>query len=556
MIAILVALILVLPLTVTGQEPRDMAELRALASSGSDSVLIERVRQRPDDARKALQRLLARAAVGSSDSASAASLAAAHRLAGAVAVAWRDSFLLRQVARFQSLSLAERQATIAADSTRSAGDIALKTSGIESAIPKWRESLRRFEALGDTSGIARGLGSIGWGFFLAQELDSAEAYLTRSREIAERFGNLFIAAQATADLGNVSDIRGQLQRASELYTRASELMYRLGDARGQARVQNSLGILAARRGDLVEARRAFEGAFSGFRAGGYPDEASQVLPNLAHLAKIEGDYAGAESHLREALSILRGRRNRLYTAATLKDLGALLVDRGDYPEALAVLSEAAGILRHIASGPQMNEIDVRVLLANVRAKTGDLQAARTEVERAETIAARLSGGRASLAVLTLERGNLALKFNRFGEAERHFARAERLTVDQEVRQAAQYGMGVVLFKRESYHRAQIALERLLHGSVGRQHAAETRLMIGQAAARRGDPAAARQVFDQALDSLRSLGALAHEAEAWGRLGDLEAAAGRSLRRSRCTSAGLPAWGKRRLQPSPGSCMPV
>ena len=80
------AMIAVLPLPLLvicgalAQAPPDGGDLQRLARDGPDSVLVDRVRQRPDDAREALRRLVVEAAAG-------ASLAPAERLAGAYAVA-------------------------------------------------------------------------------------------------------------------------------------------------------------------------------------------------------------------------------------------------------------------------------------------------------------------------------------------------------------------------------------------------------------------------------------------------------------------------------------
>src|SRR5690349_10372878 len=107
---------LLLPVFLCGvliQAP-DGAGLQQLAREGADSVLVNRVRQRPDDAREALRRLVIAAASG-------APFAPAERLAGAYAVAWRDSFFVRQVTRFRSLSDTDRFAKLAADSVRRAG---------------------------------------------------------------------------------------------------------------------------------------------------------------------------------------------------------------------------------------------------------------------------------------------------------------------------------------------------------------------------------------------------------------------------------------------------
>jgi hypothetical protein len=147
--------------------------LQLLARRGADSTLIERVRREPDAAREALRQLLVAASRGDP-------LAPAERLASAFAIAWGDSFHLRQVARFQQLSPGARSAKIAADSVRRAGNEALGSRGIAVALRTWRQSLRRFEVLNDSAGIAAALGNIGAGFYRAARFDSAEVYLTHA----------------------------------------------------------------------------------------------------------------------------------------------------------------------------------------------------------------------------------------------------------------------------------------------------------------------------------------------------------------------------------------
>lgn len=505
------------------QSPQGPDELRALARDGPDSVLIERTRQRPDDAREALRRLLA--------SAEAASLAAAARLAGAYAVAWRDSFFVRQVARFVSLSPADRQAKVAADSVRLAGNAALGSAGVEAAMRAWRESLRRFEALADTAGVAAALGNLGVGFYIAQEYDSSTSYLARSRDLAERIGDYRTAGNAVGTFASVSKDRGDLRQASDLYARASEIRERSGDARGLAADQNNLGLIAQELGDVAGARRAFGAALAANRSAGRAEPAATNLVNLGNLASIEGDYAEASARYREALAIYRERGNRLDAASVLHNLGLLAMRRGDYPAAVTTLQQATATNRQ--TGPAAEEIVARQDLANARAAAGDLQGARLELQRAERRAGR-DGGGSSLAGLALARADLAVAFNLLGEGERHYARAERLARgvgDGATRAAAQQGEGLVLLMRESYRRAQATLElalRAQEGSGDRRAPALTRLLIGYAAGQRGDTAAARRVLLQALDTLQTLGDAAGEAAALGALGDLETRAGLPL----------------------------
>ena len=520
------------------QSPQDVDELRVLARDGPDSALVERSRQRPNEAREALRRLLADAAAEGG-----ATLAAAERLAGAYALAWQDSFFVRQVGRFQSLSPVDRQTKVAADSMRLAGNATLGSAGVEAAMRVWRESLRRFEVLADTAGVAAALGSLGAGFFHAQEYDSAEVYLAQSRELAERIGDHRTAGNAVGNLGSVSKDRGDLRRASELYARASELRERTGDSRGRAADQNNLGLIAEELGDLAGARRAYKAALSANRSAGRVEPAATNLVNLGNVASLDGEYAEAAGRYRDALATYREQGNRADVAFVLQNLGLLAMRRGDYTAAVAALTEAVGIYRRL--GPAAQEIAARTNLAAARAAAGDLQGARAQLQRAEVLAgAELS------ASLVLARADLAVQFNRLPEAERQYARAERIARgagDGEARAAAQQGLGIVLLMRENYTRAQAALELALQtqaASGDRRAPALTRLLIGYAERRGGDTAAARRALVHALDTLRALGDAGGEAAALGALGDLESQAGLPLTAESLYQGGLGRLGAR------------
>ena len=115
--------------------------MRALALETGARALVQRVRSRPDAAREAVQLLLADAmAAQGSDQAEEEFLLAAERLAEAYAEAWTDSFLLRQVRRFQAWSPPARLAKLKTDSLRRAGNKAYREDGVEAAVRLWRRS--------------------------------------------------------------------------------------------------------------------------------------------------------------------------------------------------------------------------------------------------------------------------------------------------------------------------------------------------------------------------------------------------------------------------------
>jgi len=530
-----------------GQAVQVVDELRALASLSSDSALVVRAKESPDDIRDALRLLLARAA---NDSTSGA-LQTARRIAAAYAVAWRDSHFVRQVARFEQLPPAQRRARARGDSLRVAGNSALEKFGVDAAMRRWRESLRVFERLGDTAGTASALGNLGVGFLRREDLDSADAYLKRSRDLAARIGDHRTASNALAALGDVHRVRGNLREARELFVSAEESRTRTGDTRGLAADRNNLGLIDQDLGDLAAARRAFESALALNRAAGRDGPAATNLVNLGNVLGLEADYAGALGRYREALALYQRQESEPDVAFVLHSIGALGMRRGDYRGAIESLARAAAIYKR--TGPPVAEIAARQDLFSARAAIGDLQGARAELQRGEQLAAGepLTEGGELRAQLAISRGDLEVQFNRLEEAERHYSRAVELArgaPNMNARALAQQGIGMVLLIRESYPRAQAALELALraHQAAGdRRSAALARLLVAYAARHRGDTALARRSLQRALDTLSAVGDIVGQAAALGAFGDLEMQSGLLLTAEALYRRGLARLGERR-----------
>ena len=514
------------------QDPDPTARFGALIETPDTTALEKAVRERPDDARAALRGLLKRATEARPDSASRRALVLAERLAGAYASVWADSFPLHQVAQFTTWSPAERESKVAADSLRLAGNRALGHSGPEAAIRIWRLSLRRAVALADTAGTAATLGNIGMGFYRAGLLDSAQAYLERSRGLAELAGDQRTALNALGTLGSVTKDRGDFETARDMYERASVLRQRIGDIRGLASDKNNLGALAQRRGALDAAERSYTEALALSRSHALTEPAAVSLVNLGSVASVRGAYDSALARYDEALAIYRQRDDQSGVAFVLHSLGRLASVRGDYPSARMRLIEALEIYR--TSGPALEAVAVRRDLSGVEAAMGDLQAARIDLAEAEQLAAHSGAAPRLLADLALTRADLAAAFNDYAGAERQYARAGqfyRKANDAVGHAAAEEGAGFLLLSRGEYARARAVLARaarVAEGAGASRTAARTRLLLADAQEQLGDSLVARGTLTRARDTMRTLGDPVGEAAALGALGDLEASRGAML----------------------------
>src|SRR2546429_3449144 len=192
--------------------------LRLLANTLPPSSLVLEVRQRPLAVRDAVKESLRRG-----------ELDAAEKIAAAYALAWRDSFLVREVARFVAWPSARRVAKVAVDSLRRAGIKAFGADGPRAAVVLWRRALARATANGDSAGMAALLGNIGSGLLEDGPPDSARAYLERARALAAAIGDLRVEANAVGALAGVQEERGDLPAAPQSYATALPPPHRIGD---------------------------------------------------------------------------------------------------------------------------------------------------------------------------------------------------------------------------------------------------------------------------------------------------------------------------------------
>ena len=514
----------------------------------SDSVaLATAVRRRPDDAREALRRLLARAASPLPDSVRGAHLAAAMRLAETYASVWRDSFPLHQVAQFARSTPERRAAKVAVDSLRRSGVTASNQFGIGAAQRLWRASLRRARAMSDSAGEAAALGNIGAGYYIEGRPDSAAAYLSRARVLALAVGDLRTAANAMTTLASVRKEQGELVRARELYSDSRALHGRIGDVGGMAADENNLGLLAQSLGDLTEARRAFASALAMNRQYDRMSNVATNLTNLANIATIMADYGEAVRLYSEALTIYRARSAPVDAAFVLRNTGLLEMRRGDYPRARSLIAEA--LSTYEITGPLADVVATRRDLALATAAMGDIQGALGELRRAE----RSAGGQAPpslIAALALTRADLSVQLNTLAEADRDYARAARLyrqANDEAGQLAAREGRALLLLLRQDPDAALGELQAVAraHTNAGDQHAAAaTTLLVGYAQQQRGDAAGARQAIAGAITSLHALGDAVGEALALATLGDIQAENGQQATAESVYRDGLARLGNR------------
>src|SRR2546423_5197585 len=505
-------------------DAQEIRQLRSLVEKNDSAALISAVRRRPADARDLLSDFVAEA--GRSQGVVGDSIIrVSYRLASAYSTVWNDSFPITNLARFTRMSPQQRNAKMKADSVRIAGNHALGSKGVTAAIALWRDALSRSRAINDTPGVAAALGNIGSAFYRDGELDSAERYLTRARQIAESIGDRRTAGNAIGALGSVAKDRDNLREAQRAYTSALELRNRIGDVEGASADHNNLGLIAASLGDADDAHKHFAEALEIARANELDGAAATALINLGNLASDDGDYSLASKSYLEALAINRKLGNDADAALTLHDLGLLALRAGDYRESRDRLREALKLFARVGTADDL--VQIRRDLASVESAMGNLREALVQLHRAEQVVERSPRRYNLAAAVTLAEADLDVELNDLSDADRKYARAQSLyrqAGDANGEISAREGGAGLFIERQQYAAAESQLEAVMraHAAAGdRRSAALTRLSLGPAHQQADDTSGARRLIRQALDSLRAVGDGVGQAAALLALGDVE-----------------------------------
>lgn len=508
--------------------PTDSLHIRA--GTAPRAALVAIAQRAPGDVREAIARAFARIENGAFPS--EISRAAALRLAEAHAIAWRDSFHIREVRRFVEASPQWRRARVRADSLRRAGVAAYGRDGAASAQRLWRESERIAAAIADTTAWAAVLHNIGAAFDRDGNVDSARAYYTRARRLAGLVGDALVEANAVGALAALHEFEGELQAARALYDRATELRARIGDVRGAAADHQNLGLMAWGLGQLDEARQHIERALALNRQADRHDVAATNIFNLAGIAHAAGDMNRAGELYAEALHLYRTHELPAEAADAVHGLGRVQISRGAYREALDPLRQA--IATYAATGPVSHELAARRDLAAAFQAMGELQAAADELRRAEALADSVEVTGETRTRLVLSRADLAVMMNRFDEAEQLFGEAERLFRqhgDALGEADARQGQALLLLERERWTDARQVLSDavLRFEALGNARAAAvTRMLLGSAMLGQRDIATARTQLSRAVAGFAALTDRVGEAAALGELARLEMMAGRPM----------------------------
>jgi signal transduction histidine kinase len=322
-----------------------------------------------------------------------------------------------------------------------------------------RMSLEIYNAIGDSSGKAKCLQTLGNMLFDRGQTDQALGYLARCLRLSKLLGDDRLAAMCQLNIGIVHLRRGETAIALKSFTKSRDMAIGTGDQHLAAGCILRIGLTYDRLGRTGEAINALQRAQSMFRQlqsprgevqaaieiattmrARQPDEALRLMKEAQELAHRHGlaseeatalfaagqiyvrraDFAAARKCFLQVRSMIQDGRNNALLSRALHGLGMVNYYAGKLDSALYYTEECLRVARIV------DDVEaIRMCYVNIgtyRLVRGEYDAALTSLQEAREMIVSSGVKRESVAVLNTiglvyqRQGKLSLALKQFLEA--------------------------------------------------------------------------------------------------------------------------------------------
>lgn len=234
-------------------------------------------------------------------------------------------------------------------------------------------------------------------------------------DLAVNNGDLIIQAAALNSLGNILDVRGDLQGSLKNLKRAIELYQQLGDRHGEADARGHLANVLAKSGQRAVARAEFEAVLSLYEDLNYQPGCADTLAVLGVLSDFDGDYESTLQYCGRALELCRAIGYRTGEAYVSHEMGSVLINLGRIGESIHCLRDTLEVCRAI--NEQRIEAVTHSMLSRIYCDyVGDYASAIREAEAGQEIS-RLIADPILDGISLNHLGNALLKAGKVDEAK-------------------------------------------------------------------------------------------------------------------------------------------
>jgi len=264
---------------------------------------------------------------------------------------WQETYAVAEGARRTEDALKRSSTEPSRMRAQALRNLALMRSYVDrtQSVALHKESLRMWRELGDLSGEARTLDTLGLDAAFTGDTKVAQDFSEESISIARKAQAPSILAYSLQSMAQLCIQLGDYARAKALAEESLDLMKKSARPMDVAAVLRTLGLLAHDLNDFDTGRRWLEEGLAVYRSNGNHFMTAWCLADLGNAATELGQTVWGQDLLEEALAIMRKLGDRFGIASSLESLGGNAVARGDVEVGRRLLSESLAeyrALRH------------------------------------------------------------------------------------------------------------------------------------------------------------------------------------------------------------------
>jgi serine/threonine-protein kinase PknK len=254
----------------------------------------------------------------------------------------------------------------------------------ELAQVSYERGLALAQKLGLLRDVAQVLGYRAYGYERAGNLEKARSEYEVSLAAARDAGDLGLTATYASNLGTVSFLTGHAALAEQNFELAEKLARRAGRTFTALLAANNLAHVHVYMGNYGRAQQIAESARSEARELGIEVTEAQTTHILAEVeARTKRSDSALSGYERAAQLFLKVGRGR-DAAEVMLDAATFLIERGGVSD-ISLASARLGAARELIQQQSLEDFRprLRLLVAQVRAKNGDVDGALGELETLE-----------------------------------------------------------------------------------------------------------------------------------------------------------------------------
>jgi eukaryotic-like serine/threonine-protein kinase len=254
------------------------------------------------------------------------------------------------------------------------GNILADQGDLDRSNHVYEESLKISRRLGSQGSAASALNNIATNLTEQGDLAGAMKMYQQALAIKREVGAKDQVARTLYNLGIVLMAKGDFYQAEKMFDESLSISDEIDDKEGMANAELNSAELFRRKADLAEAEKRYDQAQTSYDQISDKDGAAYSLIGLAAVLSAQGDLSNAQKTYEQGLEICRSVDDKHEVAFALIGLGDVLLARDNTEGARKKYEEALSVRKEL--GEKSNIAETELALATVALEEGRLSDAQ------------------------------------------------------------------------------------------------------------------------------------------------------------------------------------